>query len=172
MKKVLLAIDGLNPGHCLMDYAVQFCRRMKSELVILQVIDPKRCEELLKTIKKSMMKSHRFFENSIAAASLAEAGCHDMARAYLKEEGRRNVEQLLSSKVKGEVKTTFQQRIGSMEKEIVDYLDTDNDVIMAMYDGPGDMICANKNQNGSRILKEKISIQLGIPLVTSSKKSK
>ena len=172
MKKVLLAIDGLSPGHCLMEYAVQFCRRMKSELVVLQVIDPKRCEEFLKTIKNSMSKSHRFFENSMAAATLAETGHHDMARAYLKEEGRRNVEQLLSSKAKCEVKTTFQQRIGSLEKEIVDYLDTDNDVVMAMYDGPGDIGCANKSQDARHLLKEKISIQLGIPLVTCSNKSK
>ncbi len=172
MKKVLLAIDGLNPGHCLMDYAVQFCRRMKSELVVLQVIDPRRFEELLKTIRKSMNKSHRFFEDSMAAAALAEAGGHDMARTYLKEQGRRNVEQLLSSKAICEVKTSFEQRIGSLEKEIVDYLDKDQDVIMAMYDGPDDMACANKNHNENHILRGKIAVRLGIPLVTCTNKSK
>jgi len=172
MKKVLLAIDGLNPGHCLMEYAVQFCRRMKSELVVLQVIDPKRCEEFLKTIKNSMSKGHHFFETSMAAATLAETGHHDMARAYLKEEEKKNVEQLLSSKVKCEVKTTFEQRIGSLEKEIVDYLDKEQDVIMAMYDGPGDMACVNKNHDESHTLRGKISVQLGIPLVTCTNKSK
>jgi hypothetical protein len=171
MKKVLLAVDGLNPGHCLMDYAVQFCRRMKSELVVLQVIDPKRCEELLKSIKKSMSKSHRFFENSIAAASLAETGHHEMARAYLKEEGKRKVEHLLSSKAKCEVKTSFEQRIGSLEKEIFDFLDTNQDVIMAMYDGPDNTSLVNKHHIASHILKEKISLELGIPLVTCTHKS-
>lgn len=169
MKKVLLAIDGINPGQGLMEYALQFCRRMASELVVLQVIDPRRCEDFLKTVKKSMSTSHQFFENSIAAASLAETGHHDMARAYLKEEGRKNVEQLLSSKGTCEVKTTFEQRIGSPKKEIVEYLDSEHEVIMAMYDGPDKLSPDSKNQDERHVLREKISVQLGIPLVTSTK---
>ena len=83
MQKVLLAIDGISPDHKIFDYAVQLCKRIKAELSVFQVINPRKYNEYLKTIRKSAGFARKYFENTMVAATFAEAGEHETAKEIM-----------------------------------------------------------------------------------------
>ena len=72
MQKVLLAIDGINPDRKVFEYAVQLCQRIKADLSVFQVINPRRYKEYLKTIRKRADNARKYIEGAMVAATFAE----------------------------------------------------------------------------------------------------
>ncbi len=163
MKKVLFALDQIYPGRNRFNYTLQFCQRMKTELFILQVINPKQYLGLLKSLQKNLSKAHNFFEDSIAAGALAEAGAESLARQYLKE-GYKQLENLLTLSEQAGIKTGMQQRIGAPDKEIYRCIEKDQGIILTFYD-PGDKKNITRAKQRQHVLQKKVLMDLGVPLV-------
>ena len=93
MQKVLLAVDGIKPTEKVFRYAVELCQRLRAELRVVQVIRPGQYSQYLKKVRKGASRAKRFIENSMVAATFAEAGEHDMA-TELMAQARKNMQQL------------------------------------------------------------------------------
>lgn len=163
MKTVLFATDNLWPGKALFQYALQFCRRMKTELVILQILDPGTCQTFLQTLKAGLEKTQRRIENSLTTAALAEAGQTDSAREILLT-GKKNIARLLPQEDQGDVLRCVEQKIGEPEQEIYAYLQSNPDIVLAIYDRRRDRSIQKGKRGGFR-LWEQIPSELGIPCV-------
>lgn len=170
MKKVLLAIDGLQPGKGFLRYALQFCRKMKTELVVLQIINPTVCREVFKTVKTGFEETQQKIENALTAATLAEAGEADMAREYL-QAGRQNIEKQFQRDEATRVVRSVTQRIGEPDQEIFAYLQENPDVVLTMYDSARDSKQRGQDKINTR-LQTKIPHELGIPIVVDLKKER
>lgn len=168
MQKVLLAIDGLYPGKNIFEYSVQFCQRMSTELVILQIINPQLYKGIFRSLHRRMSSFHKFLEDTIEAATLAEAGGVDFARTCL-EEGQRQIDTVLPISRQAGIMTEVLQRLGRPDKEIYKYVKENRDIILAVYDNNGHKNTVQIKQKKD-LLKRKVSYNLGIPLVTLQSK--
>ena len=163
MKKVLLAIDGLRPARYLFSYSLQFCRRMRAELVILQIVNPAACRNFLKGFKFRLDKAQHILENTMTAATMAEAGEAELAREYL-EAGRQNIEKHFPEDKSMEVACRLEQKVGDPEQEIYAYLEKHPEIVMAIFDSDRTAKQRDSAKHG-RHLWERVPSELGIPLV-------
>ena len=95
MKKVLLAIDGISPNHKVFHFAIQFCKRIKAELNVFQIINPRNFSEYLKKIRYSAENAGGYFSRTMVAATFAEAGDHETAKEIMSA-AQKNYNRLLS----------------------------------------------------------------------------
>ena len=133
MEKVLLAIDGMTPDKKAFHYAVQLCKRIRAELNVLQVVNPKKYREYLVAAGKKAKPVNRYIEQSFIAAAFAEAGEHETAK-HMMSEAFRNLKQLLSESEKEGIPCHLTMKSGDPKQEIASYLNTHRDVVLTIYD--------------------------------------
>jgi len=133
MEKVLLAIDGITPDKQAFDHAVALCLRIKAELKILQVIRPQKITSCLKKMKNTAHQAKRFFEDSMMAATFAEAGEFETAD-ILMSEALKNINKLLPESKKAGVPCHLTMKSGEPMEAIVQYVRENRDVVVAVYD--------------------------------------
>lgn len=167
MKKILLAINGINFRHSPFLYTLQFCHLMMTELFILQVIDPKYFRDLIKNLKNKTRLTQQYLENTMSAAALSESGNQDLVCRFL-QEGKANIEQSIPFRFRHEVYFTLQQRIGNVRKEILDFLEAHSDIALAVYDGPQKSDIKKNISNDEAFLQKEIPFRLGIPFIKPS----
>lgn len=166
MKKILLAINGMTPGHKVFAYAVQLCQRLKAELCVLQIVEPSRHGAYLKTIVGKARRARHYLEDSMTAVTFAEAGEHETARAMMIQ-ARKNLNELLPETAKAGVLCSVTMKTGSPGREIVRYVYNHRDVMLTVYDDGTD---ATKRDSKRSSIKqnvvEEIKKQLPTPMVT------
>ncbi len=158
MQKVLLAIDGINPDRRVFDYAVQLCKRIKAELSVFQIINPRRYREYLKTVRKRADNTRKYIEGAMVAATFAETGEHETAREIMSK-ALENTNRLLPESEKAGVRCHFAVKTGSPAKEIINYVNAHRDVVLTIYDS------SFEDRDGTRGVPGKIKQKLAVPLV-------
>jgi nucleotide-binding universal stress UspA family protein len=163
MEKVLLAIDGIAPDKKAFRYAVELCTRIKAELNILQVIRSKSLAGYLAKAKNTASQAKLFFEGTMMAATFAEAGEHDTADALMNE-ALKNIKKLLPESENSGISCHLTMKSGDPREEIVRFVQENKDVVIAVYDPPGEKF---SKSNGRKIEKfiQSITDALPIPLV-------
>jgi hypothetical protein len=109
---------------------------MRTELVVLQIINPQNSREMLKTLYQKIGSFQRFFEETIEAATLAEAGGGHLARKCF-EEGHKHIRAMLPVSQQAGVVTHVFQRLGKPDREIYKYVQRNTDIVLAVYDTNG-----------------------------------
>lgn len=135
MEKVLLAVNGTTPDKKTFKYAIDLCMRIKADLKILQVISLHEISDYFAKIKTKANNTRRFVENTMLAATYAEAGEYESA-CSLMAEGRKNVEKLLLETTKAGVICDLHVKAGDTNKEIANYVHKNNDIVVMIYDTP------------------------------------
>jgi nucleotide-binding universal stress UspA family protein len=133
MQKVLLAVDGIKPTANVFRYTVALCQRMCAELRVVEVVRPGQCTEYLKKVQKGARRAKRFIENSMMAATFAEAGEHEIAEEIMAQ-AKENIEQLLPESDRAGISCHMTMRSGSPGEEIVRYVNEHRDVVLTIYD--------------------------------------
>ena len=133
MEKVLLAIDGVTPDKKAFNYAVEFCKRIRAELHVLQVVRPKHYSQYVKKARNGVRHARRLIEDSMVAATLAEVGAPEMAKEMRSEVPER-IRWLLTKSEAEDFRYRLKMRSGSMDKEISEYLNTHRDIVLTIYD--------------------------------------
>jgi nucleotide-binding universal stress UspA family protein len=133
MQKVLLAVDGIKPTEKVFRYAVELCQRLSAELRVVQVIRPEQYNQYLKKIRQGASRARRFIENSMMAATFAEAGEHDMATEIMAE-ARKNIHKLFPESERAGISCHMTMRSGCPGEEIVRYVNEHRDVVLTIYD--------------------------------------
>ena len=159
-----MAIDGIYPGKNSVSYTVQFCQRMKSDLFVLQVIDPVRyTSKWFRYLGLRLQLIHRFLEDSLAAGALAEAGADNLARQYL-QEGERQLKFLLQESEKAGISSRVFQKVGFADAEIRKCLQSDIGIFLTFYD-PGAEKIGRRKRAKLKLLDKKPILDSGVPLV-------
>ncbi|MBW1753639.1 MAG: universal stress protein [Deltaproteobacteria bacterium] len=164
MKKVLLAIDGITPDQKVFQYAIQFCKRIKAELNVFQIINPRNLSEYLKNVRKGAKSAGGYFSSTMVAATFAEAGEHETAHEIMSA-AKENYNRLLSETDKEGVPCHYSMKSGAPDKEIINYVNAHRNIVVAIYDE-----ARHKNDKPKIIRKKKttpgrIRQKLAIPLV-------
>ncbi|MBF0451032.1 MAG: universal stress protein [Candidatus Magnetomorum sp.] len=146
MKKVLLAIDGVTPTVKIFRYAVQLCQWTKAELNVLQIVGKRNTSNYLSKLRKKAGVVRQYFEDSMVAATYAEAGEHETARDMI-DEAMINIKKILPESEKAGVKCHLVLKNGETEKEIINYVKEHRDVVFTIYDAPHH----EQNDNGTLI---------------------
>jgi nucleotide-binding universal stress UspA family protein len=133
MEKVLLAVDGIKPTERAFRYAVELSQRLCAELRVVQIIRPERYNEYLKKIRKGAHRAKRYIENSMVAATFAEAGEHEMAKEIMAL-ARKNIKRLLPESERAGVSCHLTMASGRPGKEIIRYVNEHRDVVLTIYD--------------------------------------
>jgi nucleotide-binding universal stress UspA family protein len=164
MEKVLLAIDGISPSKQILHYAVQLSRRIRAQLNVLEIISPKRSKEYIHRVRRVANHTKRYLERSLVAATFAEAGEHEMAQELMAE-ALENLNQLLPESEKEGIAYQLTLKPGHLAEEILKYVNTHRDVVLAIYDGTqGKDITAPVSTKDTPVPREIIQ-NLSIPLV-------
>jgi len=165
MEKVLLAIDGISPDRKVFCHAVQLCMRIKAELNVLQIIRPGNYSEYLKKVRERANQARRYIEGSLLAATFAEAGEHETGKEMMAE-ALKNINQLLPEAEKAGIPCSLTMKAGNPSKEIINYVKEHRDVVLTIYDTPGEegdeSGVARKKKTAPREIKRALSIPLVI----------
>ncbi|MBW1895231.1 MAG: universal stress protein [Deltaproteobacteria bacterium] len=169
MEKVLLAIDGIAPDKKVLDYAVELCKRIKAELNILQLIDRRIYNNYLKKMQKGLSSAKKYFEDSMAAVAFAEAGEHETA-IKLMPEALSNIKSMLPENQKEKIDYHLKMTGGNSGQEIIDYVEKNRDVVMAIYDPATDFqnkedLHVEDTEKRNNAISKKIQRKLSVPLV-------
>ena len=164
MQKVLLAIDGIHPDRKVFDYAVQLCKRIKAELSVFQVVNPRNYSEYLKTIRKRAGFARKYIEGAMVAATFAEAGEHETAREIMAA-ALENINRLLPESEKAGVPCHFAVKTGNPTKEIINYVNVHRDVVLTIYDASSEGRKGTQGVKRQQGVSEKIKQKLAVPLV-------
>jgi len=163
MKKVLLVIDGITPDKKVFRYAIQLCKRIKAELNVFQIINPRNYGEYLKKVRKGAGHARGYIESSMVAATFAEAGEHETAKEIMSV-ALRNINLLLPESEKEGVQCHFTIKPGAPDKEIINYVNTHRDVVLTIYDSSrkdhDETSFTSKKRAVSRQIKQKLSVPL------------
>ncbi len=163
MQKVLFTVDSIRPHKNVLYYAVQLCARMQYHLLILQIINPKRCKSLLNKAYKKIHNAQHFLESTLTAAAYAQAGADEWARQCL-DEGRREVEELLFIPQEAGVTCSVDQACGPLVKQLPAFLNNHPEVVITVLDGQAGGSDRSRKAK-IRLLQRKIPVELGIPLI-------
>ena len=162
MKKVLLAIDGITPNHKVFHFAIQFCKRIKAELNVFQIINPRNFSEYLKKIRYSAENAGGYFSRTMVAATFAEAGDHETAKEIMSA-AQKNYNRLLSETDNEGVTCHYTMKSGAPDKEIINYVHAHRDVVVAIYDEAErktDKTKMKKNNTTPRRIRHRLAIPL------------
>lgn len=158
MKKILLVIDGVTPDKRTFRYAVQLCKEINAELNVLQIIRQKKpvsCRLCVcqKTGPADVQAGNGGYETSGIESSSAS----ERIRRFLPE-----------SEYEG-VRCRVIVKSGNPDQEIVNYIDTHWDVVIAVYDSPTEVF----GKAGLKFKKTAIrgwAKNLTVPMVTVREK--
>jgi nucleotide-binding universal stress UspA family protein len=164
MQKVLLAIDGIHPDHKVFDYAVQLCKRIKAELSVFQVVNPRKYSEYLTSIRKKAGFARKYFEGAMVAATFAEAGEHETAKEIMST-ALENINRLLPESEKAGVPFQFAVKTGNPDKEIVNYVNAHRDIVLTIYDSSLEDRKGTQGKKKQQGVPRKIKQKLAVPLV-------
>jgi nucleotide-binding universal stress UspA family protein len=160
MEKVLLAIDGITPNKKAVRYAVELCRHLKADLSVLQVIGQK----YMKSLGERVNRARTYVEDSMIAATFAEAGEHEMAKA-IKEQALNKINRLLPDSESDVIHCHLSIRSGQAEKEILHYVNDHRDIVLTIYDAPEQDMNDIRTEPKERHVPMRIRRQLSTPLV-------
>ena len=135
MKKVLLAINGMTPRIKILNYAIQLCQRTTAKLIVLQITEVLPTSGYFDKIRKRVSAVKQYFEKSMIAAAYAEAGEHDTA-VKLMDLTRKNIQKMLQESKNASVSYQLIFKTGEPEKEIINYVSENRDVVFTIYDSP------------------------------------
>jgi len=155
MKKVLLAIDGLTPDQKVFQYAVGLCQRIRVELNIFQVIRPSVFKKYRASLRRKGLVVRRIFEETMVAATYAEADEHTTA-----------LDMLARASEKAGVHCHFSVRSGNPDREIVNYVKSHRDVVMTIYDATGAGGLEDVGRSGKKSTLTRIKKDLDVPVIT------
>jgi hypothetical protein len=154
MKKVLLAINGITPRIKILHYAIKLCQRTKAKLIVLQITEKLPSRGFLDKFRKKAGVVKQYFEKSMIAATYAEAGEHDTA-IKLMNLTRKNIQKILQESQNDSVSYQLIFKTGEPEKEIINYVSQNRDVVFTIYDSP---IIHHADKNQAKERKRQISI--------------
>lgn len=160
MEKVLLAINGATPDRKAFNYAIDLCKRIKADLKILQVISPRNLDGCISKFKSTAHNAKRFLEDSMVAATFAEAAEHTTASALL-EQAKKNTKTLLHEAAKAPVSYELLVKAGDTAEEIINYVRENNDIVITIYDKPRDGSAKSSKRQRKSDLE---SITKGVPI--------
>ena len=132
MKKVLLAINGIVPDRKILLYVLQFSQRIKADLDVLQIVDPRTYSQSTKKIYDNVKKTQIFLETSMVASAFAEAGEEETARKVL-DQTRQEISNLLQDSKDADVACQVTVKAGKPENEITSYLDRCRNVVVTFF---------------------------------------
>jgi nucleotide-binding universal stress UspA family protein len=169
MEKVLLAIDGIDPNKKILEYAVDLCKRIKAELNILQVIDRRIYKTYLKKIRKGLSAASKYFDDSMVAVTFAEAGEHETA-IKLMPDALDIIKRMMPENQKENFGYDLKMTRGDSGQEIIDYVEKNRDVVMAIYDPATNFQNkkeAHLKQPGKRnnAIRKQLQRKLSVPIV-------
>jgi nucleotide-binding universal stress UspA family protein len=164
MKKVLLAIDGRHPDRRVFDYAVQLCGRIKAELNVLQIINPKRYGRYLKIGRERSRQAGKYFSDSFTAAAFAEAGEHETAEAMMNE-AMKDLRRLLPESEKAGISCRLMMKSGDAVQEIPRYVNEHKGVVLTIYDAADEGQPRSDRSKIESSAARKIMQELSVPLV-------
>lgn len=164
MKKVLLAIDGIDPDQKAFHYAIQLCQRIKAELNVFQVISPRYYNKYLKRVREGAGHAKSYFASTMMAATFAEAGEHETAEAIMAV-AQENFKRLLPESEKQGIPCHFSIKSGNSDKEIIKYVHAHRDVVVAIYDAAGHENEEPKITRKKKATPRKIRRKLAVPIV-------
>jgi hypothetical protein len=121
MQKILLAIDGVAPNERTFRYAVQLCRKINAELNVLQIIRQRK-----KVACRRCAGSHYARDSCVVyeGSGIESSPAQKQIRRFLAE-----------SEDEG-VRCRFIVKAGNPDQEIIKFIDTYWDVVIAVYDSP------------------------------------
>jgi nucleotide-binding universal stress UspA family protein len=160
MDKVLLAIDGSGPDRKILQYALELCTRMKAELKVLQFISTGNVSGGAGKGRTKTGYARQIFEDSMMAATFAEAGEFDTADALMSE-ALENLQQLLAEFKKTRVPYKLAVKDGNPEHEIVSYVRKNKRVVVMVY---GATAARNAKNNEAERLKLLQSLTRALPV--------
>ncbi len=164
MQKVLLAVDGIRPRQNLFQYAVQLCERIKAELDILHVINPKTYGMCFRKACEGASKARQYFESTMMAVAFAEAGEHATGEALMAE-AQKNLYGMLPESERSRIRPRLTISSGDPCNEIVRYVSKHRGVVLAIYDTGQDHSWERNASKKRASLFQKIRQNLPIPLV-------
>jgi nucleotide-binding universal stress UspA family protein len=165
MRKILLAINGVKPNRKVFSYAVQLCKRLKAELLVLQVVDPGGDEGPVGLIGRKTRQARKILESSLTAATFAEAGEHETAREMMIQ-ARKEINDLLPETAKAGIQCHFTMKAGPPDREIVRYTRRHRDIVLTVYDGTASEPGTDGGASRGRDIAGIIRRQLAVPVVT------
>jgi nucleotide-binding universal stress UspA family protein len=165
MKQVLLTIDGMTPDQKAFHYAVTLCKRIRAELSVFQIIRPRYYRKYLEKVQKNTFLARTFIKSSMVAATFAEAGEHETALKIM-DDASKEMKRLMSESEKSGVHCQFSVKSGNPEKEIIDYVNKNRNVVLTIYDAANQGADGNDNVSEKEHVLAEIKKNLSIPLVT------
>ncbi len=164
MEKVLLAIDGVKPSQKVFQYAMQLCQRLKTELRVLQVVRSRQWGQRLKKVQRSGQRAKRLIEESMVAATFAEAGEHETAKDIMAQ-ARKNMDQLMPESQRARIAYHLTMTSESPSKEIINYVNEHRGVVLTIYDaGLGENPGSDVSAEDTEVAKEIVQ-HLSTPVV-------
>jgi nucleotide-binding universal stress UspA family protein len=165
MRKILLAINGIQPNQKVFSYAVQLCKQIKADLLVLQIVDTGVLKGRLGMIGRRAHQVMKMLEDSMTAAAFAEAGEHETANSMMVQ-ARKQINNLLPETARAGIQCHFTIKAGSPEREIVRYARRHRDIVLTVYDG-----AESSSQEEERVYEERdiagvIRQYLEVPVVT------
>ena len=167
MEKVLLAIDGIAPDRKVFSYAVQLCQRLKTGLKVIQIIRPGSYSGYFSKVKERVHSAGRYIEDSMVAATFAEAGEPETANDMM-EEALKNINKLLPESEKAGIPCSMTMKSGNPNKEIIKYVKKHRDVVLTIYDPNGGGHDARGVVKKKNTVPMEIKRALSIPVVIIS----
>jgi len=165
MRKILLAINGIQPNRRVFSYAVKLCKQLKAVLLVLQVVDPGGPGDRLGVIGRKARWAMKILEDSMSAAAFAEAGEHETAHAMMVE-ARKKINDLLPETASAGIQCHFTMKAGAPEREIVRYARRHRDIVLTVYDRAASDSQEEGRLHQERDVAEAIRQQLEVPVVT------
>jgi nucleotide-binding universal stress UspA family protein len=167
MRKILLAINGVKPNRKVFSYAVQLCKRLKAELIVLQVVDPRGDGDKgrMGLIARKTRQARKILESSLTAATFAEAGEHEIAREMMIQ-ARKQIHDLLPETAKAGIQCHFTMKAGPPDREIIRYSRRHRDIVLTVYDGSESDSQGGKGTSGGKDVAGIIRQKLTVPVVT------
>jgi hypothetical protein len=165
MRKILLAINGIQPNRRVFSYTVQLCKRLKAELLVLQVVDTGGHGGRLGGIGRKARRAMKFLEDSMSAAAFAEAGEHETAHAMMVQ-ARKQINDLLPETASAGIQCHFTMKAGAAEREIVRYARRHRDIVLTVYDSAGSDSPEDGRIHPKRDVAGVIGQLLEVPVVT------
>jgi len=165
MRKILLAINGIQPNRRVFSYAVKLCKQLEAELLVLQVVDTGGHGGRLGVIGRKARWAMKILEDSMSAAAFAEAGEHETAHAMMVE-ARKKINDLLPETASAGIQCHFTMKAGAPEREIVRYARRHRDIVLTVYDRAASDSQEEGRLHQERDVAEAIRQQLEVPVVT------
>jgi hypothetical protein len=164
MKTVLFAIDGMSPDRRALDYTLTLCRRMLAKLDVLHIVrSPARPARYLKTLASGALRARDAFENTMVAATFAQAGVTDPEEA-LKSAAYDQFKRKLPQKTDAPINYHCVVTGDPTDKVIERYVHGHRNVVLAIFDSQ-----PAKKEKKSHTSGRKILPILTIPLVRVTK---